>query len=438
MVNLSQIKTYFGIDDAQTSIRREILGGITTFVTLAYIIVVNPKILEAAGIPFGPSMVATILTGFLGTMLMGIYARRPFAIAPYMGQNAFVAFTLVKIMGIPWQTALGLTFISGLIFALLTLSHIRPWLVNAIPQQLKLAFSGGIGLFLSFIGLNISGLIRLGVPDAPVTLGYLNRPETLLAALGFILISLMMVRRLNGALLLGILGITGLGFLLGKVPLPPQWISMPPDIRPILGQLDLLGALNPALLPILLVFLVLIFVDTMGTLIGIAYKANFLDSQGRLPDVEKPMLCDSLATMAAATLGTTTAGAYIESIAGIEAGGRTGLTAVVTALLFLCALFFAPLFSSVPAFAYGPALVVVGMMMLSSLKDLDTGDLTELIPAFTTLVMICFTYNLGIGMAAGFIVYPLIKTLSGRSGDVAPGLWVLSALSLAFFIFYPY
>jgi adenine/guanine/hypoxanthine permease len=432
------LATYFRLKEHGTTVRQEVIAGATTFVTMAYIIIVNPKILEAAGMPFGPSMVATILTAFIGTLLMGVYAKRPFAIAPYMGENAFIAFTVVKVMGFSWQEALGAIFVSGAIFAVLTLLNIRTWLVNSIPEKLKIGFSVGIGLFLTFIGLNETGIVRLGVAGAPVHVGNFTEPTVLLAIFGFILTGLLMIRRVNAALFLGIACVTVTGMLIGKVNLPESIVSTPPSIMPILGKLQFSGLVSVKAFPVILTMFVMIFVDTMGTLIGLSMKAGLLDGKGNLPEIEKPMLCDSLSTMAGAVLGTTTSGAYIESAAGIEAGGRTGLASVVTALLFLAALFFAPLFTVVPPYAYGPALIIVGMLMLSPIKHLEFGDLTEVMPVFTIIVLMSFTYNIGIGMTAGFVVHPLIKTLAGRSREVPAGLWVLGGMSLLFFAFYPY
>lgn len=432
------LNRYFQLEALGTTVRQEIVAGATTFVTMAYIIIVNPKILEAAGIPFGPSMVATILSAFFGTLMMGLYAKRPFAIAPYMGQNAFVAYTVVKVLGYSWQTALGAIFIGGLVFFILTLFKIRSWLVDQIPESLSISFAVGIGFFLTFIGLNSAGIVTLGVPDAPVQVGNLHDRSVLLAVFCFILISLLMVRKVKGALLAGMLVTTGLGIFCGLVDMPSRIISAPPDIRPILFQLDIAGALRWGFFSVILTVFVMDFVDTMGTLIGVSLKAGLLDENGRLPEVEKPMMCDAVSMMVGALLGTTTPGAYIESAAGIESGGRSGLTAVVTAFLFLTALFFAPFFSVIPAFAYGPALVIVGMLMLSVISKFDFSDLTETVPAFGIIVLMSFTYNLGIGMTAGFVLYPLMKTLAGRPGEVPPGLWVLGLLSLFFFVFYPY
>jgi AGZA family xanthine/uracil permease-like MFS transporter len=432
------MKDFFRLKKLNTTVRQEVVAGVTTFITMAYIIIVNPKVLEAAGMPFGPSMVATILTAFIGTMLMGVYARRPFAIASYMGENAFVAFTVVNVLGFSWQTALGAIFISGLIFAVLTLLNIRTWLVNSVPEKLKIGFSVGIGLFLTFIGLNATGIVKVGVPGAPVHVGNFNDPAVLLAVAGFILIGFLMIKKVHGAIFIGIAAVTVTALVLGMVTLPASIVSMPPSLMPTFGQLDITGALTFKAFPIILVMFVMIFVDTMGTLIGLSYKAGLLDRNGNLPEIEKPMLCDSLSTMAGAVLGTTTSGAYIESAAGIEAGGRSGLSSLVTAVLFLSALFFAPLFTVVPAYAYGPALIIVGMLMLSPIARLEFSDLTEVMPVFTIIVLMSFTYNVGIGMTAGFVVYPLIKTLSGRAGEVSSGLWVLCGLSLLFFVFYPY
>jgi len=432
------MEKYFRLKELGTTVRQEVIAGATTFVTMAYIIIVNPKVLEAAGMPFGPSMVATILTACIGTMLMGLYARRPFAIAPYMGENAFVAFTVVKVMGFSWQQALGAIFISGAVFAVLTVLNIRTWLVNSIPEKLKIGFSVGIGLFLTFIGLNETGIVRLGVPGAPVHVGDFRSPTVLLAIFGFLFTGWLMIRGVKAALFLGIVSVTVGAMVFGMIRPPESLVSAPPSVLPVLGRLEFSGLLTVRAFPVILTMFVMIFVDTMGTLIGLSMKAGLLDGKGNLPEIEKPMLCDSLSTMTGAVLGTTTSGAYIESAAGIEAGGRSGLASVVTALLFLSALFFAPLFTVVPPYAYGPVLIIVGMLMLSPMKHLEFGDLTEVIPVFTIIVLMSFTYNIGIGMSAGFVVHPVIKTLSGRMREVPAGLWVLGGLSLLFFVFYPY
>ncbi len=405
---------------------------------MAYIIVVNPKILEAAGMPFGASMAATILSAFFGTLLMGLYARRPFAIAPYMGENAFIAFTVVKVMGYTWQTALGAIFISGVLFTILTLLKISGWLAEAIPQSLKISFTVGIGLFLAFIGLNETGIVQLGVPGAPVHMGNFHRPEIMLAIFGFLLIGFLMLKRVNGAMLIGILTVTVLGFIIRLIPLPAQWFSLPPSLSPIFFQLDITGVLSWGMFSVVLTVFVMAFIDTLGTLIALGYKADMLDENGNLPGIEKPMLVDAAATTIASLLGTTTTGAYIESATGIAAGGRSGLTAVITAILFLCALFFAPFLTVIPGFAYGPSLIIVGVLMIAPVSKLPFDDLSEAIPAFCVITLMSFTYNIGIGMTAGFVLYPLFKVLNHKAKELHPGLWVLAGLSLMFYVFYPY
>ncbi len=435
---LNRLKNYFEFEKYNTNFKQEIIAGVTTFLSMAYIIIVNPKILEIAGIPFGPSMVATILIAFIGTMGMGVFAKRPFAIAPYMGENAFIAFTVCKVLGYSWQQALGAIFISGVLFTILTLTKIRQYLVEAIPTSLKVSFIVGIGFFLTFIGLNETGIVTLGVKGAPVKPGDFTSPEVILAIIGFLFVVFLMIKNIKSALLLGIIGVTIASFIIGINKFPTKIISPPPSLSPILLKLDIRGALSWGFFPIILTVLVLDFVDTMGTLIGVSYRAGFLDEDGNLPEIEKPMLCDSLSTVIAALIGTSTAGTFIESATGIEVGGRTGFTSVVTAFLFLLALFFAPLFYSVPPYAYGIALIIVGMLMMSAVTQLNLDDWTELVPAFTIISLMCFTYNIGIGMTAGFIVYTFIKVIKRETRDIVPAMWFLSIISLAFFIFYPY
>jgi AGZA family xanthine/uracil permease-like MFS transporter len=429
---------FFQFEELGTNLKREIIGGITTFITMAYIIIVNPKILEAAGLPFGASMAATIYTAFFGTFLMGVYAKRPFAIAPYMGENAFIAFTVVKVLGYSWQTALGAIFISGVLFTIITLFNIRSWLANSIPESMKIAFAVGIGFFLAFIGLNETGIATLGAPGAPVRAGNFHEVTILLALFGFLFTGILMIKKVNGSILIGILVTAAIGFAFGVSPLPESLVSSPPSLEPIFLKLDIAGAFTWGFFAVILTVLVMDFVDTMGTLLGVGYKAKLLDEEGNLPDVGKPFLCDALSTVVASLLGTTTAGVFIESAAGIEAGGRSGLTAVITALLFLVALFFSPLLTAIPNYAYGSALIIVGLLMMSPIKNLDFENYGELIPAFVIIAFMSFTYNLGIGMTAGFVVYPVTKFFAGEIKDVKPGMWILSIFSLLFFIFYPY
>jgi AGZA family xanthine/uracil permease-like MFS transporter len=432
------ISRYFQFDKHQTNYKREIIGGATTFVTMAYIIIVNPKILEAAGIPFGPSMVATILTAFFGTLAMGVYARRPFAIAPYMGENAFIAYTVVNVLGYSWQTALGAIFIGGVLFTIVSALGIRGWLARSIPNSLKIGFAVGIGLFLTFIGLNDTGIVKLGVEGAPVAVGDLTDLTIILGIFCFILVGVLTIHRVTGALLISILGVTLLAFILNVADLPEAIVSAPPSLAPIFMELDIIGALTWGFFAVILTVFVIDFIDTTGTLLGLGLKSGLLDKDGNLPDIEKPMICDSVTTVVGACLGTTTAGTFLESAAGIEAGARSGFASVITALLFLSALFFAPLFTAVPPCAYGAALIFVGLLMLTPIVKLKFDDLTEVIPAFSVIVMMSFTFNLGIGLTTGFLVYPLIKILGGRIKDIAPGMWIMGILAALFFYFYPY
>ncbi len=313
------MKKYFDFARHGTSYRQESLAGITTFLTTAYIIIVNPVILEVAGIPKGPSTTATILAAAFGTAIMGAYANRPFAIAPYMGENAFIAFTVVTSLHYSWQAALGAIFIAGLFFTILTVLKVRSWLANAIPSTLKYSFAVGIGFFLSFIGLTEAGIVSLGQPNAPVALGRLSQPTVLLAIAELIFIVWLMIKGVRGALIIGIVAVTFLSFILGITPVPQSWISLPPNPTPIMLQLDIAAALSIKNLPIVLIIFVMAFVDTVGTLLGLSLRAGLLDKNGNLPEIERPMLVDALANLIAPMLGTTTTGAYIESAAGIEA-----------------------------------------------------------------------------------------------------------------------
>lgn len=431
------MKQYFQFERYNTSYRQETLAGVTTFLTMAYIIVVNPAILAVAGIPKEAQVTATILAAVIGCLVMAFWAKRPFAIAPYMSENAFVAFVVVKGMGYSWQVALGAVFWAGLAFLLLTLFKVRSWLAESIPLSLKASFAVGIGLFLTFIGLNEVGLVVLGVPGAPVRLGNIAQPTVLLAMGGFLLTAVLFARRVNGALLYGI-GITTLtSVLLGITPLPDRLVSLPPSLAPILLKLDIAGTLQPGIFPVVLVIFMMAFLDTIGTLLGLSMRADLLDKDGNLPEIERPMLADAVATTIAPLLGTTTTGAYIESATGIAAGGRTGFTALVVGGLFALSLFFAPLFTMVPAHAYGIALIAIGALMIQPVTRLDFDDFSELIPAFLTIALMIFTYNIGVGMTAGLLSYPLIKLCTGRVREVSGGMWVLALLSLTFFIFMP-
>jgi len=434
----NRIAGFFELEKHGTTFRRELIAGLTTFVTMSYIVAVNPAILKAAGIPEGPSMVATAATAVFGSLAMGLFANRPFAIAPYMGENAFVAYTVVGVLGFSWQSALGAVLLAGILFGALTIARVREWLVDALPPALCFSFGAGIGLFLTFVGLGEARLVELGTPGAPLRLGNLALPSCEIAIAGFVLTAVLLLRRVPGAILLGIAGAAALAFATGVAPAPAHWTSLPPSPAPIMFRASLRGSLSVGFFGVLLSIFVMALIDTMGSLIGVSANAGLLDEHGRLPQIERPMLCDALATVFAALAGTTTAGAFIESAAGVHAGGRTGLVAVVTAVLFAGTLFFVPLVTALPPESYGPALVIVGALMVAPIRKIDFDDPTESIPAFVVIALMSFTYNIGIGIAAGLLLYPVLKLAAGRTREVHGGLWVLAALSALFFVFYPY
>jgi len=448
----------FRLRENGTNVRTEILGGATTFITMAYIIVVNPAILSFAGIPAGASTVATILAAAFGSLAMGLYANRPIAVAPYMGENAFIAFGLAA-MGIGWQLRLGAVFISGLVFALITLLKVRSWLANSISASLKHSFAVGIGLFLAFIGLYETGIVTSGAaglapqallrdgaavlsaPDVPVKIGDLRSPQVLLAVFGFLLISLLLYKRVRGGILLGIAATAVLGYALGYGQAPKAVAALPfagaYDLGPIALKLDIAGALRLSFLPILLTLFLMGFLDTLGTLVGVGAAGRMIDEQGNFPGIEKPMMVDAAACMVSALLGTSTSGAYIESATGIREGARTGLAAVTTAGLFTVSLFFIPLVEPLQTlrFAYGPALIAVGLLMIGSVRNIDFQDMTELVPAFATIVVMIFTYNIANGLTAGLVLYPVFKLSTGRGRELKAGSVVLGLLCLVYYVF---
>ncbi len=432
------IAEYFKFDQYGTDFRTEVLAGAATFMTMAYIIVVNPAILQAAGMPYGPAMVATILSAVFGSAIMGLYANRPFAVAPYMGTNAFVAYTVVGVLGYSWQTALGAVFLSGVLLFLLTVTGGRTLLAHAVPKNLKYSFVVGVGLFICFIGLTTSGIVVAGEGGSLLQAGYLTSPVVLLALGGFLLTCLLMVRGVRGAVLIGILATAAAAFITGIAPLPDAIVSLPPNPAPVLLQLDIMGALSWGMVSVLLTMFTMDLFFTMSGALGIATQAGLTDENGDLPEIEKTFAADSLATIAGALFGTTTAGVFLESGAGTAAGGRTGLVALTVAVLFSLGLFFSPLFAAIPAAATGPALIVVGMLMLGPLAKIDYQDYTELIPAFAVIVMMIFTGNLGVGLCAGFVLFPVFKVVTGRAKEVHPAGWALFLLCLIFFVFYPY
>lgn len=451
------LERIFHLSERRTRVSVEVLGGATTFVTMAYIIVVNPAILAAAGIPTGPATVATILTAAFGTLLMGLYANRPIAVAPYMGENAFIAFGLAA-LGITWQQSLGAVFVSGVAFLLLTVLGLRAWLANSISLSMKHSFGAGIGLFLAFIGLYETGIVTssaagmkpaalllpsglLAAPATPLRIGDLHDPQVLLAVFGFLAIGLLLHRRVRGALLLGMAATALAGGLLGLGEAPRGVVAWPfgadPGWSAVALRLDVATVLRLSFLPVLLTLFLMSFLDTLGTLVAVGAAGNMLDEKGNFPRVERPMLVDALSCIFAGLAGTTTSGAYIESATGIREGARTGLASVVTAGLFVAALFFLPLFEPLQhlRYAYGPALIAVGALMLASLARIDFADWTETIPAFATIAMMVFTYNIANGLTAGLVLHPLMKIGAGRFSELRPGGLVLAGLCLTYYLF---
>jgi AGZA family xanthine/uracil permease-like MFS transporter len=433
------LERLFGLRAHGASLRTEVLGGLTTFVTMAYIVIVNPAILAAAGLPRGASTVATALTAVFGCLLMGLYANRPIAVAPYMGENAFIAFGLTA-LGITWQQRLGAVFVSGLAFVLLTALGLRRWLARAVSTSLKHSFAVGIGLFLALIGLYETGIVA-SAAEVPLKLGDLRATEVQLAILGIVVTAALLQRRVPGAILLGIAITATLGIALGHGASPHGIVAMPftgeHSLAPIALKLDVPGVLRLGFVPVLLTLFLMGFLDTLGTLVGVGAAGGLLDRNGDFPQIERPMMVDALACVFSGLVGTSTSGAYIESAAGIREGARTGLAAVVTAALFAASLFFVPLLEPLQQlrYAYAPALVVVGLLMLGQVRHVEMDDLTELLPAFATITMMVFTYNIANGLTAGLLLHPLMKVLAGRGREVTGGSVVLAVACGLYYAF---
>lgn len=458
MTLAENIDRFFKITERGSSVKTELLGGTTTFLTMAYIIVVNPAILAFAGFPTGPTTVATILASVFGCLMMGFYANLPIAIAPYMGENAFIAFGMAM-MGVGWQQRLGAVFISGLAFLLMSVFRLRPWLANAISPSLKHSFAAGIGLFLTFIGLYEVGIVTsaakgmsvesllvpgsnlLGNPPVPLKIGNLREPTVLLAMMGFVITVALMQRRVKGAVLYGIVIMAALGCALGFASIPSGIMAMPftgeYSLEPLFLKLDIPAALQLNFLPILITLFLMSFLDTLGTLLGVGAAGNMLDENGNFKEIEKPMIVDATTCVVSSLIGTSTSGAYIESAAGIREGARTGLAAIATGMLFFASLFFLPLVAPFQklTFAYAPALMAVGLLMLTSARGIELDDVTEAAPAVVSIAMMIFTYNIANGLTAGLVLYVLIKLVSGKAKQLNGGSYVLAALCLVYYVF---
>lgn len=420
------LEKLFQLQAHGTSVRTEIIAGLTTFLTMAYIIFVNPMMMADAGIDPGAAFVATCLAAAIGSLIMGLWANYPIALAPGMGLNAFFSYTVVGSMGYSWEVALGAVFISGFLFFLLSIFKVREWIINSIPMALRSAIAAGIGLFLALIALKNAGLV-VDHPATLVTLGDLTQPAPLLAGLGFAIIVALAYRQVTGAVMIGILVITAISLLAGFTQ-ATGIVSTPPSLAPTFLELDIRGAMEIGMLSVIFAFLFVDLFDTSGTLIGVAQRANLVEPDGKLPRLGRALMADSTATMAGAAMGTSTTTSYIESAAGTAAGGRTGLTACVVALLFLVSLFFSPLAGAVPAFATAPALLFVAVLMTGGLVQVDWEDLTVAAPVVITAITMPLTFSIANGIALGFISWTLIKLLAGRWQDLNLSLYALAVL----------
>jgi len=427
------LERLFQLKAHNTTVRTEVLAGITTFLTMAYILFVNPEMLAKTGMDHGAVFVATCLAGAIGSLIMGLLANYPIALAPGMGLNAFFTYTVVMTMGYSWQTALGAVFLSGAIFFLLSIFKIREWIINSIPLALRAGIAAGIGLFLAIIALKNAGIV-VDHPATLVGLGDMSKGGALLACLGFFVIAALAYRKVTGAVMIGILLVTGLSIVLGLSELQGV-VSMPPSLMPTLLQLDIAGALDIGLISVIFAFLFVDLFDTSGTLVGVAQKADLLDKDGKMPRLGRALMADSTATMAGAALGTSTTTSYIESAAGISTGGRTGLTAVFTAMFFVLTLFMLPIFKAIPEPAILPVLVAVGVIMFTELGRMDFAnmDTATAAGAFFAILLMPLTFSITNGLAAAFVVYTAVKLLKGEFKDLNLGLLLITVISLIVF-----
>lgn len=443
--NSGVIAGFFNFEQLGTNFRTEVLAGVTTFVTMAYILAVNPDILSNAiflqesGDLFGELVFATAISSAIATLIMGLYAKYPFALAPGMGINAYFAFSVVLGLGIEWRVALAAVFIEGLIFIAMSLTKMRSRIVSAIPDCLKHATAAGIGLFIAYIALTSNSGIIVTSDTTTTTLGSLGDPNTLMAVAGILITGAFVARRIKGALLIGILATALLGWILGVAPWPQGVVGWPAVPVHIAGQafVGLSQVFNNNIWNLLAVIFVFLFVDTfdtVGTLTGVGVKAGFVDEQGELPRASKAFMADAIGTTAGAALGTSTVATFIESASGVAEGGRSGFTAVVTSILFTLAIFFTPLLSAIPPFATAPVLLIVGVLMVGSITAINWDDPAESIPSFLTFLFIPLSFSIAEGLAVGFISYPLLKTAQGKAHEIDLTIWILAAVFLLRFV----
>lgn len=424
----------FKLNEHKTNVKTEIIAGITTFMTMGYILAVNPGILSAAGMDAGGVFTATALSAVVATLIMAFMANYPFVLAPGMGLNAFFAFSVVLTMGHSWEFALTAVFLEGIIFILLSFVNAREAIVNAIPMNLKNAVSVGIGLFIAFIGFQSAGII-VGDEATLVKLGTLTSPAAIVAILGIIITGFLLHKKVKGAILIGILASTVIGIPLGVTPMPESLFSLPPSLSKVAFKLDFSNIFSLDMLVVLFTFLFVDVFDTIGTLVGVASKADMLDEKGTLPRVKPALFADAVGTTVGALLGTSTVTTYVESASGVAEGGRTGLTALTSAVLFGLALFLAPIFGIIPGAATAPALIIVGLFMMSPIMKINLEDFTEAIPAFLTIIMMPIAYSIAEGIVFGMVSYSVLKLITGKGKEVSPIVYILSILFVAKYIF---
>nr|WP_199866515.1 NCS2 family permease [Priestia megaterium] len=432
--NPSWLDKLFHLTERKTDVKTEILAGITTFVTMSYIIFVNPTILADAGIPKEAAIAATIFATVFATLLFALWANMPIAVAPGMGLNAFFTYTVVLGEGLTWQTGLGAVFISGVVFFILTITGLRKKIIEGIPAVLKSAISVGIGLFIAFIGFKQAGII-VSNKENLVALGQLTKPGPLLALLGFIAVTVLTARKIKGAALISILLVSIAGMVLGIVEAPKSISSVVsfsmPSISETFLQMDIKSALHYGLFSIIFSFTLVELFDNLGSMIGLSKKAGLMDEKGKIKGLDKALMADSLATVSSAAMGSTAMNAYVENAAGIAEGGKTGLKALVVAMLFLVSILFTPLISIIPAFATAPILIMVGALMLTEIKNIPLDEITDAVPAFCTIILMPLTFSIGEGLALGFLSYTFVKLLAGRAKEIH---WIMYIISAAFII----
>jgi len=423
---------YFRLTENHTNVRHEFLGGVTTFLTMAYIVVVNPQILSQAGMPVEGVLFATCLAAATATLVMGLYANYPIALAPGMSLNAYFTYSVCQGMHVPWRTALGVIFLSGVVFLLLTVTRVREQIVNGIPGCLKHSTAGGIGMFIAFVGLRNAKLV-VANPATFVALGSFSNREAQLALVGLALMLILMTRKIHGAILIGIFGTTLLGILRGMATWPKAIFSLPHPSSTWM-QLDLRGALHLGLFEIVFVFLFVDLFDNVGTLVGVCEQGGFV-KDGKIPRVGRALVSDAVGTIFGAVSGTSTVTSYIESAAGVAAGARTGLSNIFVAVLFMLAAFCAPLAAAIPGYATAPALILVGALMTESIRRVEWAEFTEAIPAFVTLLATPLTFSIATGLSLGLISYTLVKVAAGRFREISPVIWILTALFILRYVY---